>query len=384
MVKIRFVVALLMAMCSFNSMAKPNIEENTQAGIKDQLVIKWEQLLQKEDCNSHIFFDNYKLNKKYIKNNSEGENKESIQSFYKINDYCFTYCIGNYFYYNNQEVFSKEKQILKHLPKINLNDTTINEILNSNQFNKIVDYHYFLKFLKKDNSILNAKGGFYANTSMETISNSSDYKKLKSVFSLKNESVKEYYLNQIKRIFRFNGYVKILEVIRPDIENNCLDTKRKKEVLALYDTYYHLSEGMPAPMFKLPNHKGKEISLSDYKGKLVVIDIWATWCSSCIKKLPKFLELKEMYKDNKNIAFLTISINKFPARLKWKYSLPKYKLMGITNLIAYADKTTFSKDYNITGVPRYFVIDKNGDILNVFGPAPDKNLKSIIDQALAK
>lgn len=384
MMKTIYIAILLMIINSFNTNANPNNGEKNTQDITEQLFIKWEQLLEKNDCNTNYLFDAYKLNKQFINKNSKGKDEELIQRYYKINDYCFTYSIGKYFFYNNEETYCKEKKILKNLPRINLNDTSINTILNRVQFANIVDYYYYLKFLKEGVKFNNAKGGFYGNTSMITTSDEYNYKKWKSIFNLKNERIKEYYLNQLKKVFRYNGYTNLLSKLRPIIENNCNNSKLKKEICDLYNKYYHLQKGMPAPEFKLTSHRNKQVSLSDYKGKVVVIDVWATWCCWCIKKLPKFLELKEIYKDRKDIVFLTISINKFGERLKWKYSLPKYNLMGITNLIAYADKTNFSENYNITGVPRYFVIDQTGDIVNVYCPSPDKNLKAIIDKTLAK
>ncbi len=380
---------ILTTMVVFNAIGKThpkpdNIITKENDSIVKLIFDKWEKTNKNKEITSTDLFECYKENKKYIKKTSKEFDNNKIKLAYKINDYNFTNSLGKYYYYKGEEVYLKEKKTLKKLPKIYLNDTSINALLEDNKFHNIVEYIYFLNFLKEGIEFNNAKGGFFSNTSVPTISNKYDYKKLKSIFSLDNEKIKEHYLNKLKFFFRYNGYTKGLAELKPYIEKNCPDSKLKKEIWDLYDKYYHLQEGMPAPAFKLPSHRGKEVSLSDYKGKVVVIDVWATWCGGCIKKLPKFLKIKEMYKDNKEIVFLTISIDRFSARLKWKYSLPKYKLMGTTNLIAYADRGTFSQDYNITGIPRYFVIDREGKIVNVYCPTPGDHFKSIIDKTLAK
>lgn len=343
----------------------------------------WNELNKLENYTSGTVFDIYRNNEKIIKKKSKQMTQKQKSHAHKINNYYFIDRVGHYFYYSTKTNFHKEKKILKKLPRINLNDTSINAFFKQDKHRMMIDYYFFLENLKNGVEIEKAKGGFFSNTSVPTISNEYDYKKLKSIFCLENEKIKEHYLNQLKFFFRYNGYTKGLGELKPYIEKNCPESQLKKEIWDLYDKYHHLQEGMPAPAFTLPNHKGKEVSLSDYKGKVVVIDIWATWCGGCIRKLPEFLKIKDIYKNNQNIVFLTISIDRFASRLKWKYALPRYNLLGTTNLIAYADRGTFSQDYNITGIPRYFVIDKKGKIVNVYCPTPGKHFKSIIDKTLS-
>ena len=227
--------------------------------------------------------------------------------------------------------------------------------------------------------------GFYFNTSIGGVMTDKEYKVLKDVFSSSNDSLKHEHLHTVLQVFRYNGYTAGLEELKPLIEKNVADCKEKEEVLSRYKTYAHLAPGKPAPEFKLKDANGKEYALSSYRGKVVVVDVWATWCGGCIEKLPYFLKLWKKYKNRDDIVFLTISIDRKAAYNTWKFALPRYNLTEITSLIAPEDEGTFSADYNITGIPRYFIIDREGKIVNVYAPNPN-NLKfeEMIIQTLKK
>lgn len=228
--------------------------------------------------------------------------------------------------------------------------------------------------------------GFMFNTSWGGVMTEKEYKFLEDVFSSSNDSLKNVHLHTLLQIFRYNGYTFGLEKLKPLIEKNVLDCQEKQEVLSRYKTYAHLAPGKPAPEFKLKDANGNEYTLSDYRGKVVVIDVWATWCGGCIEKLPYFLKIQEKYKDRKDIEFLTISIDQKSAYNRWKFALPRYNLTKITSLIAPPDDEvcTFSEDYNITGIPRYFIIDKEGKIVNVYCPSPtNRKFEEMILQTLS-
>ena len=79
-----------------------------------------------------------------------------------------------------------------------------------------------------------------------------------------------------------------------------------------------------APNFTYPNIKEEQVSLSDFKGQVVYIDLWATWCGPCIKEMPNFKKLKEKYK-GQNIAFLGVSFDENLAA--WKKMVSENKWM---------------------------------------------------------
>lgn len=124
-----------------------------------------------------------------------------------------------------------------------------------------------------------------------------------------------------------------------------------------------------APDFDLPDASGKRHKLADLKGKVVAIDVWATWCIPCMQSLPKFLALREKYKNNANIVFMSISIDDEKAKTKW---IDFLRAKGMNGLDLYAPKgtsNTFQADYAITGIPRYILIDKNGKVIISHAPS---------------
>lgn len=227
--------------------------------------------------------------------------------------------------------------------------------------------------------------GFMFNTSWGGVMTDKEYKFLRDVYSSSDDTLKQKYLHTLMQVFRYNGYTSGLEALKPLIEKNVRDCKEKREVLSRYKTYAHLASGKPAPEFKLKDMNGKEHALSDYRGKVVVVDVWATWCAGCIQKLPYFLKVRDHFKERDDVVFLVISIDQKEAYNRWKFAHPRYNLLDITSLIAHPDDCTFSDDYNITGIPRYFVIDREGKIVNVYAYAPDSpKFEKLINETLGE
>ena len=112
---------------------------------------------------------------------------------------------------------------------------------------------------------------------------------------------------------------------------------------------------------KLQTLDGKEISFQDilakHKGQTIVIDVWASWCSDCIKAMPK---VKDMHAKNPKAAYVYISMDKTVE--KWKAGIEKYELDGEHYLATDGTKGKFGKAIDLDWIPRYIVIDKKGKI----------------------
>lgn len=263
-------------------------------------------------------------------------------------------------------------------------DLSSKEFVKCSGLEIVVEDYYGLKAVMEGVPIEEAWGSMWFNTLVETIGNDYDYWRYRQILELNNPELSLAYFACLKSVFRYNGYTKGLDELRSLFEKNMPEGKLKDEINELYVEYEHLKEGNIAPAFTLKDFKGKEHSLSDYKGKVLVIDVWATWCGGCIAKLPVYMAMSQKYKDRDDIEFITISIDEKEAFNSWKYALPRLKLMGVTNLLASKDKCTFQKDYNITGIPRYFLIDKEGKIVSVYAPTPGKAFEALIDKTLGK
>lgn len=109
--------------------------------------------------------------------------------------------------------------------------------------------------------------------------------------------------------------------------------------------------------FALKDMAGKVVSLDQYKGKVVVLDFWASWCLPCIKSLPLLKKL-QAHKVAEDVAFISVSIDKKAE--DWR---AREKGLAIPWQSVLADTTTVAK-YGVDVVPNYMVIDKVGRIVN--------------------
>jgi thiol-disulfide isomerase/thioredoxin len=122
-------------------------------------------------------------------------------------------------------------------------------------------------------------------------------------------------------------------------------------------------DGNPSPEFDYENHKGGKTKLSDFKGKYVYIDLWATWCGPCRQEIPYLQKIEEKY-HGKNIEFVSISIDNAKDNAKWKNFVTAKNLGGVQ---LFADKdweSEFVVKYGVTGIPRFILIDPKGTIVN--------------------
>ena len=118
-----------------------------------------------------------------------------------------------------------------------------------------------------------------------------------------------------------------------------------------------LKEGDQAPTFKYLDINGKEVSLSDLKGKYVYIDIWATWCGPCTGELPHLKELeKKMH--GKKIVFVSISCDKDKAA--WEKMVKEKGLEGVQ--LHNGGDRAFMDAFGVKYIPRFILLDKEGKV----------------------
>jgi thiol-disulfide isomerase/thioredoxin len=151
-----------------------------------------------------------------------------------------------------------------------------------------------------------------------------------------------------------------------------------------YESAYKANKltGKPSPEFDYENFKGGKTKLSDLKGKYVYIDLWATWCAPCRAEIPYLQKVEEKY-HGKNIEFVSVSIDKLKDNEKWKKFVADKKLGGIQ---LFADKdwqSEFVTSYGVTGIPRFILIDPNGNVLKADAPRPSEpELQAQLDTLL--
>lgn len=162
------------------------------------------------------------------------------------------------------------------------------------------------------------------------------------------------------------------------------DKAAKKELTTLINNRRIVIEdyakNMPAPVFNLKDYSGRQHSLEDYKGKVVYIDLWASWCGPCKLEMPYLKEIYTEYRD-KNIEFISIAVNDEGRR---KLRMDFIDELQLTWLQLEDENNFVFKKYRVSSIPRFILIDKEGRIINFDAPPPgNKNaLKKALDLAL--
>ena len=150
------------------------------------------------------------------------------------------------------------------------------------------------------------------------------------------------------------------------------DQQQRFEKYAERIMQIHLSSGIgkKAVNFTYKDAKGKNVSLSDFKGKVVYVDVWATWCGPCRKEIPHLKELEKKFHGNKDIVFMGISTDAPKDIQKWKDFILAEQLSGVQLHGNTGDAQDITKLYQISGIPRFLLFDKQGNIVSTDAPRP--------------
>lgn len=126
-----------------------------------------------------------------------------------------------------------------------------------------------------------------------------------------------------------------------------------------------LMEGRPAPDIELKDINGKPVKLSDYKGKVLYVDFWATWCGPCRAETPFFNALSAKYPD---IQFIAISIDE--KEDLWANTVKQGDTGNVVELLS-TDPDLRTK-WDVAGIPRFLLIDKDFNIIKAVAPRPSQ------------
>ncbi len=134
----------------------------------------------------------------------------------------------------------------------------------------------------------------------------------------------------------------------------------------------------PAPEFELKDASGKVVKLADYKGKVVLLDFWATWCGPCAIEIPWFVEFQRKYKDQ-GFEVLGISMDDDG----WKAVTPFVTAKKINYRVVQGNDATGDLYGGVEALPTTFVIDREGRIASVhIGLSSRKDFEDAIEQLL--
>ena len=134
-----------------------------------------------------------------------------------------------------------------------------------------------------------------------------------------------------------------------------------------------LYKGAPSPKFEdYENYAGGTTSLDDLKGKYVYVDVWATWCGPCKAEIPSLKKVEAQY-HGKNIEFVSLSIDKMKDHDAWRKMIKDKELGGVQVFADNDWKSQFVVDYKIKGIPRFILIDPNGNVVTPDAPRPSNS-----------
>ncbi|MBS2212641.1 TlpA family protein disulfide reductase [Carboxylicivirga mesophila] len=146
-------------------------------------------------------------------------------------------------------------------------------------------------------------------------------------------------------------------------QNLCTDEAMKKRVEVLYTNAIKLMPGQPAPDFDMYTADGEKVMLSDFKGKYVYFDVWATWCGPCKMEIPYLAKVVEALEGNTNVEVISISVDS--DHEAWKKMIEEDQPQWKQFIVNDAFNSSLAKQYNISGIPQFTLIDPEGKIIDV-------------------
>lgn len=183
--------------------------------------------------------------------------------------------------------------------------------------------------------------------------------------------------------FLEQGKAKEIEPILTNFYTRYPASAYTETLKAQFAEWNALSPGMPAPDFSATQLDGNAFRLSDLKGKVVYLDIWAVWCGPCRAEIPFAEKIKSHYAKTNDIVFLNVSVDS--QKEIWKEFLdknPDFKGLHVNDPGDF--DAEIAKIYKVGGIPKYMVIDRAGKIFSTdaYRPSDGEKLTKQLDDAL--
>ena len=196
-------------------------------------------------------------------------------------------------------------------------------------------------------------------------------------------SVCEDYLRRLQFYLR-NGDVTVgmTDSLRQLLTRHAPAGKVLDETMHVLDLYGALALGRQVPDVTLLDTLGGAHRLSELRGRLLVVDVWATWCSSCLHHLPEYEQLRQRYSHDSRVRLITVNID---VEAKRDLSLMTLQRLGVAANDAYLAPeatTDFCARLGVSSAPRYLVIGAEGEVVSSFAPHDAAGLDSLIRREL--
>jgi thiol-disulfide isomerase/thioredoxin len=202
------------------------------------------------------------------------------------------------------------------------------------------------------------------------------YRDIYSLLNLEDPTLNKEKVNLMKDWYRslsLSGKLNsltdksVISGMKPSIDS--IFTKSSREALiSLYEEKLKFGNGDLAIDFTVVDDKGVKMKLSDLRGKVIYLDLWATWCGPCMAEMPNLELLKKKYSNESQLAIVSLSID--DTDKVWLDNLQKRDPGGIQ----WRTIRENLKDYGIVSIPRYIVINKDFRIANLNAEKPSSAL----------
>ncbi|MET4107562.1 TlpA disulfide reductase family protein [Hymenobacter sp. UYP22] len=159
------------------------------------------------------------------------------------------------------------------------------------------------------------------------------------------------------------------------------DTILTRNLRQLLAEGQHLQPGQPAPAFTLLDQKGQPVSLTDFRGKVVYLDFWGTWCAPCRQELPAAARLARHFA-GRDVVFVSIAVN--DPEKKWQQVVAAEQLTGLKQVQLRSPDATVPTAYHVWEYPTYLILGRDGHIRLTNAPRPSAGAVTVLalEQAL--
>ena len=175
------------------------------------------------------------------------------------------------------------------------------------------------------------------------------------------EILENFLFSRVKGYMSYND----LDLIKNEIDYfyaNCEDQEYIDKFKIEHEEWKKLSKGQPGLDFNGEDLEGNMINFSDFKGKYVYVDVWATWCGPCKYEIPFLKKLEKDY-HGRNIVFMSYSIDE--DKDAWLKFVPEEELGGVQIIGEDAWESKMTRHYKVRGVPTFMFFDPEGKIISV-------------------
>lgn len=294
-------------------------------------------------------------------------NLDLIKSYinYKIGWYYSIYPIKYEYVFNNgklevQEINRKLASEVIITTKKTLNNISYLEYINAEVYKTTNFIFQREDYNRRTNIFPDLDLYFYVIDSLTSNNLEQAYLKfnrLQYAFFMRDQSFSKYSTRFIKE-YPQSKYEETITQLELDLKESILN----KEVINKYSFY---------------DINNKKRNLSEFKGKVIYIDFWATWCGPCIDQMKYLNEVAKQFNKEDNLKILCISLDKRNNFQKWGKTIQIEEMKGEHWMAENAFKSDVCKDFRILGIPRYILFDKKGNLFdaNAIAPSDDRIIK---------